>query len=87
MTNIKMLWRLFDVVDTITSELGRGDEERKDLLDNFFFRFLTVCDGLEGPEGCRGIALVATEDLPSDVEEINDGFLHELWAERHDGED
>jgi hypothetical protein len=30
----------------------------------------------------KGIALAAPDDLPDGVEEINDGFLHEMWPER-----
>lgn len=82
MANVRRMWEFFDTVDSLIGELAAGDDRIRGILCTFFFRVLTICDGLEGPDGWNGIALVATEDLPGDVEEINDAFLHDAWSER-----
>jgi hypothetical protein len=82
MASVEKMWTFFDIVDDLINRISQDDDHKRQLLDSFFFRVLTVCDGLEGPEGWKGIALVATEDLPDEVEEINDGFLHDMWSDR-----
>jgi len=83
MANVKKMYELFDIVESVITELSRGNSEKKDLLNTFFTRLLTVLDGQEGLDiNWNGIALVAPEDLPDDVEEINDDFLHDAWSNR-----
>ena len=83
MANIQKMWELFEVVDALISELAEGDHKKEEMLRVFFFRILSVLDGVEGPSvEWKGIALVAGEDLPEEVEEINDDFLHDAWSSR-----
>lgn len=83
MANLKIMYDLFDIIDSIIAEMSDGEPEKKDFLESFFFRVLGVFDGVEGPDlGWDGIALVAPEDLPDDVDEINDDFLHDAWSSR-----
>ena len=83
MANVKKMYELFDIVESVIKELSQGNSEKKDLLNTFFTRLLTVLDGQEGLDiNWNGIALVAPEDLPDDVEEINDDFLHDAWSNR-----
>ena len=83
MANLKIMYDLFDIIDSLIAELSDGEPEKKDLLESFFFRVLSVFDGVEGPDlGWSGIALVAPEDLPDNVDEINDDFLHDVWSSR-----
>jgi hypothetical protein len=83
MANVKVMYELFDFVDSLIATMSDGQAEKKALLGSFFFRLLSVFDGVEGPDlHWKGIALVATEDLPDDVEEINDDFLHDAWSSR-----
>ena len=86
MSNVRIMWEFFDIVDDIITEMAGDDQGISKILKYFFIRILSVCDGLEGAENWKGIALVAQEDLPSNVEEINDGFLHEMWADREESE-
>lgn len=83
MANIKKMYELFDIVESVITELSQGNSEKKDLLNTFFTRLLTILDGQEGLDiNWNGIALVAPEDLPDAVEEINDDFLHDAWSNR-----
>jgi len=83
MANVRKMNEFFDIVDSIITELSQGDVGKKDLLNTFFIRVLTVIDGQEGLDiKWNGIALVAPEDLPDHVEEINDDFLHDAWSDR-----
>jgi hypothetical protein len=82
MANVRRMWEFFTVVDDLIENLSEGEPSMKDALDPFFFRVLTICDGLEGPTGWEGISLVAPEDLPEIVQEINDEFLHDAWSGR-----
>ena len=83
MANVKRMWELFDIVDSVILELAEGDSRKEELLTAFFVRLLCVGDGGEGSElEWRGIALVAQEDLPDEVEEINDELLHDAWSSR-----
>jgi hypothetical protein len=83
MANVKVMYKFFDQVDLIAKNLSSGSEESKVLLDTFFHRVLRICDGLEGPDiDWNGIALVARDDLPENIDEINDDFLNEAWTNR-----
>lgn len=83
MSNINKMYEFFDIIDTIIIEMSEEDTEKAKLLETFFVRILSVCDGLEGPNfDWNGIALVAAENLPKDVEEINDDFLYSAWLNR-----
>jgi hypothetical protein len=83
MANVKIMYELFDFVDSVVARVSDGQVEKKELLESFFFRLLCVFDGVEGPDlDWKGIALVAAEDLPDGVEEINDEFLHDVWSSR-----
>jgi hypothetical protein len=83
MANVKVMYELFDFVDSLIAEISDGQVEKKELLETFFFRLLSAFDGVEGPDlHWKGIALVATEDLPDEVTEINDDFLHDAWSSR-----
>jgi|GEM_PF-3001495 len=54
-------------------------------LEGFFFRVLCIFDGIEGKDlSWKGVSLVASEDLPDNVDEINDDFLHDEWSNRSD---
>lgn len=83
MANVKVMYKLFDFVDSLIEKMSDGQAEWKELLESFFFRLLSVFDGVEDPDlHWKGIALVTTEDLPDSVEEINDDFLHDAWSSR-----
>lgn len=84
MANVRKMYQFFDIVDDLIKRSSSNDPELSRSLDAFFFRILTICDGLEGPEGWNGIALVAREDLPAELEEINDEFLHDAWSSRYE---
>jgi hypothetical protein len=85
MSNPALLQQFFHNVDLVIDEMSEGDSAHRELLRQFFFRVLSIIDGVEGADVTqwRGIALIAKEDLKSGLEEINDNFLHELWSERH----
>jgi hypothetical protein len=85
MANVERMWQFFDAIDYAIEHTAPGDANLRKSLRALVFRILTVCDGLEGPEGWKGIALVAREDLPPDVEEINDEFLHDAWVRNEAG--
>jgi len=83
MANIAKMHEFFEIVDLLIQELSADDPAKREMLEHFFFRILCVCDGMEGSDlDWKGIALVAQENLPSGVEEVNDGFLHDVWSER-----
>lgn len=83
MANVKKMYEFFDIVESVITELSQGNSEKRDLLNTFFTRLLTVLDGQEGLDiNWNGIALVAPEDLPDGIEEINDDFLHDAWSNR-----
>ena len=82
MANVQRMWQFFDTIDDLIKRESKGDDHVRKMLETFLFRILTVLDGLEGPDGWKGLALVAHEDLPEGTEEINDGFLHDMWSER-----
>ncbi len=87
MSNLTKIWELFELIQDVVDEMALDKDGNKKLLNEFTIRILTILDGLEGPVGWKGIALVAKEDLPDSIPEINDGFLHELWSERSEDED
>lgn len=83
MSNLKIMFKFFDHVETIINNLSCNDQYKKELLDSFFHRILLVFDGIEGPDiDWNGIALVARTDLPENVDEINDEFLNDAWSNR-----
>jgi hypothetical protein len=83
MSNRITLDQFFGQVDHAISEMSEGNAEKEELLKIFFVRVLSILDGLEGEDSSwKGIRLVAPEDLPSGVREVNDGFLHDEWSER-----
>lgn len=81
MANVAKMWQFFAIVRDVIDRMADGKPQTKEVLTEFMLRVLTICDGMEGPEDWNGIALVAQENLPDEVEEINDGFLHDAWAE------
>ena len=85
MPNVRRMWQFFELIDDRIQRMSSGDERLKALLNEFVISLFTICDGLEGPDGWSGISLVYTDDLPETVEEINDGFLHEMWSDRKRG--
>jgi len=83
MANVRKMYDLFEIIDSLIERQAEGDEERRRLLKGFCFRLFSVLDGLEEPnEDWKGVALVAREDLPEGAEEINDEFLHDAWSNR-----
>ena len=79
------MFDLFKATDSLIVEISCGDLQKKNRLDLFCFRLFCLLDGVEMPwDSWRGIALVAREDLPDEVDEINDDFLHDAWRHRHD---
>lgn len=85
MANVAVMWKLFDFFDHVVADVAEGDDEKAILLNQFLVRLLSTFDGVEGPDlKWKGIALVAREDLPETVQEINDEFLHTAWSEGRD---
>jgi hypothetical protein len=83
MPNLARMHQFFDSVDQAIEGISAGDAAKREDLERLLLRVLLICDGLEGPDlEWTGIALVAREDLPDTVEEVNDGFLHDAWSER-----
>lgn len=84
MANVAVMEELFDIVEGIITDMAQGDSEKSVLLKQFFVSVLSVMDGLEANDlkSWKGVALIARDDLPKSVPEINDGFLHEMWSER-----
>lgn len=83
MANIRKLLKFFELVDNVAIELSGNEHAKRKLLEEFFFRVLTIMDGLEGDSlEWSGIALVEPEDLTDEVAEINDEMLHDSWTSR-----
>ena len=85
MANVDKMWVFLDMVASVVAELAEGDPDKKDLMNTLIVRILSILDGVEGPDlEWKGIALVAQDDLPDDVDTINDDFLHDAWCSRKD---
>jgi hypothetical protein len=85
MASVHVMWSFFEMIDSCIMELAQGDPEKKELLDRLVFEMLCIFDGVSSPDSdWNGIVLVATDELPDGVEEINDDFLHDAWSYRNE---
>jgi hypothetical protein len=83
MSDLRVIDELFAAIDALISDTADGDRQKKVMLEEFFFRVLCIFDGVEMPnDEWKGISLVPRAELPHDVKEINDGFLHDEWSDR-----
>jgi len=85
------MFQLFEELDTLISELSGGEKAKEELLELFSFRFFSILDGVEASDvSWKGVALLAREAVPDTLDEINDDFLHDAWAdhrrEKHGGD-
>jgi len=80
--SIEKMYQLFEELDVLIGKVSQDSKETESLLDLFCFRVFSILDGVEASNlSWKGVALVARENVPDSLDEINDDFLHDAWAE------